>query len=166
MQTANDYYDTYTQLVKHEQVADALAFGLDNALRFFATIPSEKWDYCYAPGKWSIKEVVQHIIDTERIFSYRALCFARGETISLPGYDENVYAQNSYAAWRNIDDIIEDYKATRLSTQALFKSFAPEALTRRGIANGMENWPQRIGFIIAGHELHHLNVIHERYLGD
>lgn len=164
MLLANDYYDTYTRLVQWTTPEEALTKGLEAVMQTMATIQPDKWDYSYAPGKWSIKELVQHVMDTERIFSYRALCFARGETASLPGYDENLYAQNCFAAWRDAESIIEEYKAIRNSTLHLYRSFTPTALERTGIANNLQQNVLRIAFIIAGHELHHFNVLKERYL--
>ncbi|HYG16108.1 MAG TPA: DinB family protein [Bacteroidia bacterium] len=164
MLLANDYYDAYIRLVPWTTPDEALAKGMDAALQTLITIPADKWDYSYAPGKWSIKELVQHVMDTERIFSYRALSFARGETTHLPPFEENAYAQNSFAAWRNPESIIEEYKAIRASTGHLYRSFTPTALDRTGIANNLQQNVRRIAFIIAGHEAHHLNILKERYL--
>lgn len=118
----------------------------------------------YAPGKWSIKEVVQHVIDSERVFTYRALRFARNDTTALPGFDENTYAPASEADRRSMDELLAEAAIVRSATIALYRSFTPEMLARQGSANGNTISVQALGWIIAGHAAHHLRIIHQRYL--
>lgn len=120
--------------------------------------------YSYAPGKWTIKEVVQHLTDAERIFDYRALCIARGEKASLPGFDENKYAAASGADYRRWEHLVEEWIHLRDSTLHLFRSLNESQLQQVGVANGITLTPNAIGFITAGHTLHHLAVLQERYL--
>lgn len=157
------YYDRYTNLVMHTNIITALEAGKETLKNYFDSLPPQHWMHRYAPEKWSIKEVVQHMIDTERIFSYRALSFARGETQSLPAYDENIYAHNSMADYHTPEDIMAEYFAVRQSTIILFKSFSAEVMQRTGIANNVQFTVAQMGYIIAGHELHHLSVLKERY---
>lgn len=157
-------YHKYVNLVEEDTAAGALEKSTATTRNFFVSIPEEKWDYRYAEGKWSIKELVQHMIDTERIFSYRALCFARGEKQSLPGFDENVYAASSSAGRRMKDELIEEFDAVRKATEILFRSFDEDQLGKTGHANNNPVSVNGIGFITAGHVLHHLNVLRERYL--
>ncbi len=162
--TIPEYYHKYVRLVQEDSVADALANNAKKTTSFLLAIPEDKWMYRYAEGKWSIKELVQHMIDTERIFSYRALCIARGERASLPGFDENTYAAASAADHRSKDELLEDFFAVRKSTVLLFQSFADDQLKRVGIANNNPVSVDGIGFITAGHVSHHLNILQERYL--
>ena len=118
----------------------------------------------YAPQKWSIKELFQHLLDTERIFAYRALCFSRGEETSLPSYNEDQYAENSVANRRRLADIILEYRLLRQSTLNLIKSFSPEMIDMVGASGGNAASVRSIIWIIAAHEKHHLNIIKERYL--
>ena len=120
--------------------------------------------YRYAKGKWSVKDIFSHITDCERIYCYRSLCIARGEKQSLPGFEENDYAREANADKRNIESIISEYKTVRASTIELFKSFTDEMLNRVGIANESPRSIRAMGYITAGHEIHHLNVIKERYI--
>lgn len=118
----------------------------------------------YAPGKWTLKEVVGHLIDDERIFAYRALCIARGDTRPLPGFDENEYMAGSNFESRALADLIEEYRLVRASTVALFASLSADAWLRRGTVNEYSATVRGLAWHIAGHELHHLRVLRERYL--
>ena len=120
--------------------------------------------YRYAVGKWTIKEVLVHIVDDERIYSYRALRFARNDKTELPGFDQDPYASYSNANERTAESIVEEYEAVRTSTIALFNSFSDDAMSRSGVANNNEVTVRALGYHIAGHELHHLNIIRARYL--
>ncbi|WP_300439777.1 DinB family protein [Christiangramia sp.] len=131
---------------------------------FLKTVPQEKWDYRYSSGKWSILEMLQHIIDTERIFQYRALCFARNEKNSLPGFDHDIYVLNSDAEVRRPDDLIEEFKSVRKAGIFLFRSLSEERLKIVGNMNDMNATPRAIGFIVAGHALHHKDIITQKYL--
>jgi hypothetical protein len=117
----------------------------------------------YAPGKWTVKRLVQHVIDGERLFGYRALCIARGEQNSLPGFDEDAYAANDGSDARTLASLTSEYAAVRGATLALFEGLPPEAWARRGTANGKPASVRSLVWITAGHELHHLAVLRERY---
>ena len=134
------------------------------AKNFILSIPEEKLLSRYAPGKWTIKETLVHIIDDERIYAYRAMCFARNEKKELPGFEQDDYALYSGANERTIQNILEEYEAVRYSTIALFNGLPEEALMRYGIANNNRATVRALGYHIAGHELHHMNIIKERYL--
>jgi hypothetical protein len=118
----------------------------------------------YAPDKWTLKEVLGHIVDDERVFAHRAFCLARGETTPLPGFDEKTYARHSDAENRLWVDLLDEYRVVRAATIALFRSLAPGAWTRAGEVNGYRATPRGLAFHIAGHELHHLRIVRERYL--
>ena len=128
------------------------------------TLSEEQLLYRYAEGKWSVKDIFCHLIDCERIYNYRALCIARGDKTELPGFEENDYAKAAHADEHPISDIISEYKSVRASSIELFKSFNDEMLLRSGIANNSLRSVRAIGYSLAGHEIHHLNVIKERYL--
>jgi uncharacterized damage-inducible protein DinB len=131
------------------------------------SLPEEKLYHRYAPGKWSIKETLVHIVDDERIFAYRALRFARGEQNNLIGFDQDAYAKYSDADNRALDNIFEEYEAVRKSTIALFNGLPEESLMRMGHGTGTFNdaTVRALAYHIAGHELHHYNLIKEKYLG-
>ncbi|OLY92526.1 DinB superfamily protein [Cnuella takakiae] len=158
------FYHKYLQQVAQYSLEAALQHYAIELSSLLEAIPESRWNYRYAPGKWSIKEVVQHITDTERIFAYRALCFARGEKQSLPGFDENEYAQNASADYRSKQSLLDEFAAVHRSTRFLFDSFTQQQLETSGVANGNLVYVAGIGFTIAGHALHHLQILKERYL--
>jgi uncharacterized damage-inducible protein DinB len=127
-------------------------------------LSEEQGNYAYDKKKWTIKELLVHVMDTERIFCERALRFARKDKTELPGFDHDIFVLNSNANQRTLKDILKEYKAIRKSTLALFKNFTPEMLEQGGIANGNKLTVHSIGFTISGHELHHLNVVKAKYL--
>jgi len=158
------YYAGYIARCEGDDLGTALH---DAATRFVAvvgSVPEARGDHRYAPGKWSIKEVLQHMIDCERVFAYRALRFARNDSTELHGFDEDAYAPAAEADRRTLDDLRREHAAVRAATIALFNSFAPAMLTRQGRANGNPFSVRALGWAIAGHELHHLDVIQQRYL--
>jgi len=132
---------------------------------YMSALPAEKLTYRYAEGKWTIKEILAHLIDDERIFSYRALRFARNDQTELPGFDQDAYARYSGANERGIEDLLTEFAAVRRSTIALFDSFDDEALLRSGVASGNIMSVRAAAYHIAGHEMRHVNIIKERYLG-
>jgi uncharacterized damage-inducible protein DinB len=131
---------------------------------FFEKLTEEKANYSYAPGKWSIKEVLGHVLDFERVFAYRTLCIARGEEQPLPGYDENDYARYSGYDRIVLPEILQHYAHVRASTLALLKQIPDDAWTRTGTVNGKSISLRALAYIMPGHERHHMNVIAERYL--
>ncbi len=118
----------------------------------------------YAPGKWTLKEVVGHLADDERIFTYRALCIARRDPLPLPGFDEKAYVEFAGFENRTLEDVLGEYRAVRRASIAFFRGLAPEAWLRRGTVNEYEASVRGLAFHIAGHELHHLRTLRERYL--
>jgi hypothetical protein len=127
-------------------------------------LPPEKLLHRYAPDKWTIKEIVQHISDDERIYAYRALRFARGDDTELPGFDQDLYASRSAANRRSIEDLLCELGTVREATISLFEGLEPEAFLKRGIASGNPMSVRAIAYHIAGHEMRHLDIIRERYL--
>lgn len=159
-----EYYNGFIGLISEEEVVTALQRGLLIFKQYIELIPNDKGDYRYAEGKWSVKELLQHLVDTELIFNYRALSFARGEATHLPGYDHDAYVQQLDLSAKSLTEIGALFTALRNSTIALFQSFSEEERARKGTANGMEVSVELIGFISEGHMRHHLNIIQERYL--
>lgn len=157
------YYDTYIKLVNEEDLIQAFTAQQSMIDHFFDTISEEKSNYAYAPEKWTIKELLQHIIDTERIFGYRALAFARKETSSIPGFDENEYATASKANVRKWDTLCKEIKVVRQSSILLFESFNEEVLLMSGTANDNPITVKALGYALIGHIYHHKRVIEERY---
>lgn len=158
------YYHRYVAQVQEDDLLKAFTQYQPQNITFFRNIPNEKWNHRYAEGKWTIKEMVQHIIDAERIFQYRALRFARRDKTQLPGFDENLFAANSDAEKRSKDDLINELSVVQQSSLVLFQSFTNEQLNASGIASDNEVYVEGIGFILIGHTLHHINVLKERYL--
>lgn len=157
------YFQQYIDQVPETDLNTAFqnqAAGLND---FLNSITEEKSGYAYAEGKWTIKELLQHIIDAERIFAYRALCFARGEKTSLPSFDENEYAANSNAGERTWMSLVEEFLAVRKSTELLFRSFSEEALNKPGLANNNTTTAASLGFITLGHYYHHKKILKEKY---
>jgi hypothetical protein len=158
------YFSQYISKVPEENLAEAFKNQQEIIADFFSPIPEIKWDFAYAPGKWTLKELLQHMIDTERIFAYRSLCIARKETQSLPGFNENEYAANSYAHTRNWHSLVEELKMVRQTTEMLFNSFPAEILNQSGVASNNPVTVNALGFISVGHIYHHLQVIKEKYI--
>lgn len=158
------YFENYIKLVKHESVLGAMVDTKNEMLELMRSINPNLENYAYAPSKWTVKEVLIHCMDTERIFSTRALGFARGEAQKALSYDENIYAPNSEAQLRTLNDIAEEYDAITNSTICLFKSFSEKKLAARGEMPSGWGTVNAIGFTICGHSIHHMNVLKERYL--
>ena len=132
---------------------------------FFTSIRKEKHDYRYEPGKWTIKQILMHLIDTERVMSYRALAVGRGDTHSqLPNMDENLFATNANVSGRSIDDLLNEFKVVRESTSLLFGYMTDAASEFSGHVLGHAITPRALGHIIIGHAEHHMNIIRQRYL--
>ena len=157
------YFSYYISLVAEEDIIDGLQKSYDIASKKLNGINSELWDYRYDVNKWTVKNLILHLMDSERIFSYRALCISRGETISLPGFDENIYADNAYDAAYTISEIIEHYLLIRKNSILLFQHFSPKVYKNIGKANDHDIELGAIGCAILGHELHHFKILVERY---
>lgn len=160
----NIYYKGYVDKTTGLDLKEGLKISGDDTINFLEAIELQKLEYRYEEGKWTIKEIIQHLIDTERIFSYRALRIARQDQTALPGFDQDEFADHSHANARSIDDLMNDYKAVRLSTLILFDSFSEAMLSSIGTASNSAISVRALAFIIMGHELHHCQIIKERYL--
>ena len=158
------YFQKYIDQVTETDFFTALQNQSAGLEQFLQPISEEKSMFAYAEGKWTIKEMLLHMSDTERIFCYRALCFAREEKTNLPGFDENDYAANSDANSRTWESIVQEFLVVRKATEVLFKSFSEKALARVGTANNNPATVASIGFILLGHFNHHKKILAERYL--
>lgn len=158
------YYHSYISKVPEGNPMDLFSMSLKELLSSLAMVSDQQANESYAEGKWSIKEILQHLIDTERIFSFRALAFARGDQNEIQGYDHEAYAEKSNANQRTLKSLLEELKELRTSTQTLFQSFSSEMLQQSGIANGQKLKVEQLQYIIIGHEMHHLSIIEQKYL--
>ncbi|NJM24538.1 MAG: DinB family protein [Bacteroidia bacterium] len=158
------FYKGYVDCVKHMDLYEALEKSSTEALALVSTIAEDKGEYRYQPDKWSIKEVLCHVIDAERIFAYRALRFARQDKTNLHKFEENDYAPRANAHARSLSAIAGELSRLRASTLDLYKSFTPAMLAYTGSANNTEVSVLNLGFIIAGHEAHHCSILQQRYL--
>lgn len=158
------YYSSYIQALENVELIEELEISVHEFIRFVQNIPMDKFDYRYAEGKWTIKDIIQHLIDAERVFSYRAMRISRNDKTPLPGFEENDYVENTNANDRSIQDLLTEMAVVRQSTVSLYKSFTQEQLQRIGTASGKEVSVRAIGFIIIGHQKHHQKIFQERYL--
>ncbi|MEM1179173.1 MAG: DinB family protein [Acidobacteriota bacterium] len=159
----HEFYFTYIDKVPESDVFEVLETTLGETEALLLKVSPEQETFAYAPEKWSIREVVGHMVDAERLFGFRAFWFARGSADALPGMDEKDFARISNATKRPLGDLLEEFSAARRSHLTLFRSFDAETWERSGTASG---WAVRVGalpFIMAGHEIHHLGVLRERY---
>lgn len=164
LDTIPPFYKGYVKLVEHPDILQALRISGYRAMELVHSIPETKSDFRYAPGKWSIRQVLCHMLDAERVFSYRALRFARNDQTPLAGFDENAYAPHLNAESRAFAQIGDEMQRLRITTIDLFQSFTEEMLKRKGMVNNNELSVVALGIIIAGHETHHCKVIREKYL--
>ncbi|GAB3923983.1 DinB family protein [Mucilaginibacter myungsuensis] len=148
----------------HDDVLKLLADLMQSTADLFYGLPPKKADYKYAPDKWTIKEVICHLIDTERIFTYRALCIARGEKQNLPGFEQDDYMAHVNANDRAVEDLIAEFSTVRSSSLYLLRSLTTIQAENIGSSNGHPTSARALAYMIAGHELHHLNILKERYL--
>jgi uncharacterized damage-inducible protein DinB len=158
------FYKPYIEALGDVILLDELELSSNHFIDFLKTIPVEKHEFRYAEGKWTIKDIVLHLIDAERIFTYRALRIARKDQTPLPGFEENDYVETAFANSRTMEDLIEEFATVRRATVSLFKTFSVEQLTQMGTASEKPVSVRAIGFITLGHQKHHVNVILERYL--
>ncbi|MCU0436910.1 MAG: DinB family protein [Raineya sp.] len=158
------YAEMYLQHVNNENILVLLQERIETVKQIYNQIDEQKANFRYAPEKWSIKEVLLHVVDTERIFAYRAISIARGDTRALMGFDQDVFVQHSYADERTLSSIVEEFELVRNSNISLFKNLNSNVLTTKGNANGYDVTPRAIAFMLAGHEIHHTKIILERYL--
>ena len=161
----NPYYLRYLdKLSKETSLRKGFEIGKITVLNFFTAIPEEKWSYRYAEGKWSVKEVLQHLIDTERIFMYRCFRIARHDKTSLAGYDQNIYIEPSAAANKTVNQLIEEFKVTRNYSISLLNSLRDEDLQHIGNANDSAMSARAAAFTIIGHDIWHMDVVKDKYL--
>lgn len=160
----NEYYARYINCNGDLSMQSALDESAAELLEYLNHVEEGRADFAYAEGKWTIAQSLQHIIDTERIFSYRALCIARGDKTPLPGYDQNDYAAVASVSDRRFRDMIEEFRTVRKATVALFRSFTEEDILRTGTMSGGGASVRALGFIISGHVYHHAKLYQEKYL--
>ncbi|WP_289659853.1 DinB family protein [Flavobacterium panacagri] len=158
------HFGTYLKQAGDGKLIEELEISLHEFIRFVQNIPMDKFDYRYAEGKWTIKEIIQHVIDTERIFAYRALRFSRNDKTPLPSFEEQDYADNTDANSRHLQDLLTELSAVRHSNMLFYKSLSDDQLKRIGTASGNQISVRALGFIIIGHQKHHQKVFEERYL--
>ena len=161
---ASIFSHNYITLVPETEMNSAFAVHTDLLLSVIDSIPPDKHEFRYGPDKWTVKEVLQHLMDAERIFVYRALCFARQDPGPFPSFDENEYARHSKAGKRSWTDLVEELRLVRASTRLLFASFDEEQLESGGISSDQPSYVRAIGYTLLGHGSHHVNILRERYL--
>lgn len=160
------YFERYTKLVPDGEIVSILTKQMENSLALLKSIDEAKANYRYAADKWSIKQLLGHVIDTERIFTYRALRFARNDSNPLVGYDQDQFVNGADFDSRNFADMVDEFDHVRRASIHLFKPLSDEEWLRRGTANDAEVSVRALAHILAGHELHHMDILKSRYLSD
>lgn len=161
-----DYYLTYIKQVSQDDFLQVLKDNAVEFISFLSNIAEDKWDYRYAPDKWTVKEVILHLIDTERIMAYRALRIARNDKTPLPGFEQDDYIPYCNAHSRSPESVISEYEAVRQASIQLFQYLDDSHLESLGTASGNSFTPRALGFVIAGHQVHHVRVLEERYFNE
>ncbi len=160
----HDYYATYLGKVPAGlSVDEALDDSVDRLAEWLAQVPPSRADYAYAEGKWTVAQALQHVIDTERVFAYRALTFGRGDAGPLPGFDQDAFVATLGPVTRSLGALLDELELVRAGTRMLFESFDAAALLRRGTMSGSAHSVRAIGYVIAGHCYHHAEVYAQRY---
>ncbi len=163
--TSPEYYHYYFDLsFGQSDLLDALKTNCEGIVQFFQSIPEDKWHYRYAEDKWTIAEVLMHLIETERIFAYRALAFSRFDETDLPGYDENKYIDNAAMINRSYPTLLTEFISLRTATFLMFSGFTDEMLDFKGKANNYSTTAKGLGWFLIGHTMHHVKIVNERYL--
>jgi len=157
------YYDTYISKVPDQDLLQLLKEQIEETCRLLSKVPESGADAAYAPGKWTIKEVAGHMVDTERIMAYRLLRVARGDATPLPGFEQNDYVRGGGFQARPLASLVEEFRIARASTLALLQGLDGAALGRRGFADGKTVSARALAYIIAGHERHHVGILRQRY---
>lgn len=160
----NPYYTQYINNACDIDIVKGLKENLERNLSFYSNIPEEKHNYAYAEGKWTVKQVLLHIIDTERIFAYRALRIARNDKTPLAGFEQDDYVDSANTSNRSMDSLLDEYESVRNASISLFESLNTEELKRVGVASNSPISVRAIGYILTGHENHHNRVIRQKYL--
>jgi uncharacterized damage-inducible protein DinB len=158
------YYGKYVSLVPDTGIVETLSRQMEETLSLLRGITEERAEHRYEPGKWSIKQVVGHLIDAERIFAYRALAIARGDKARLPGMEQEEYMAGADFDSRTLADLAEEFSHVRRANVIMFKNLDADAWSRRGVASDNEVTVRALAYIIAGHEAHHVSILRERYL--
>ncbi|HLZ87468.1 MAG TPA: DinB family protein [Puia sp.] len=160
----NDMYNGYIALIKENDFREAIKKNTRQFRKTVENIPRKKFDHAYAEGKWTIRQMLQHIIDAERVFAYRALRLSRKDPTPLPGFDENLWAVNDGGSARRWKDLLEEFKAVRESTEYLYDALSDDQLRFTGTVRELPLNAFTIGYILPGHVTHHLRILEERYL--
>lgn len=164
---SDEYYEYYDRYISQVPEGDLISLLREQALETVTLLqgltPAQA-DHAYAPGKWTVKQVIGHIIDAERVFIYRAMCFARRDATALPSFDENAYVDNANFPSRTLPDLLEEFQLVRAATIQFAKTLDPDSLTNRGTASGRTVTVRALLYIVAGHERHHARLLRERYL--
>lgn len=158
------YYETYVSKVPPGDIMEMLSRGIEETDRLLGGLSDRQAAFRYATGKWSIAEIIGHISDTERVYAYRALRFARNDATALPGFDQDRFVAEAAFDSRPFAEVLDEFRAVRAASIALFRRMTSAALLRKGTASGFEFTVRAIPYILAGHEIHHRRVIEERYL--
>lgn len=159
-----EYFEQYIALIKGNNIVEVISKYNDEHINYVAALPDDKADFAYAEDKWTVKEAVQHITDTERVFAYRILAIARGESQRLTAFDQTLYVQNCNVQQRSFNDVKEEFKAVRYTTNILLRSLSQEQLLRMGNVSDYQASSNAFAFIIYGHFIHHQQIFEERYL--
>lgn len=159
-----DWAAGYIAKVPNGPILEILEYLRDSTHNFFSRMSAEQADYTYQPGKWTIKESLAHMIDTERVFSYRAFCFSRGEKQPLPAFDQDDYMRHAIIEMRTIQDLANEFRAVRESTLYIYNSLTDEQSMLTGTASNYQVSVRALVYMTAGHELHHLDILKERYI--
>ena len=158
------FYAGYIAKVPDGDLVGVLEANLEEFSRTLGVLNEDRGRFAYAPGKWTLKEVIGHVIDAERVFSYRIMRIARGDETPLPGFDEKAWVPQSGANDRTIADLLSELRTVRAATLALLRHLPPDSVTRRGVASGHGVTVRALAWIVAGHPMHHLGILRERYL--
>jgi uncharacterized damage-inducible protein DinB len=161
-----EFYQGYLARVPEGDIRTTLALSLEQTLRLLWEVPVEREGFAYAPGRWTVKEIVGHLVDVERIFAYRALRFGRGDETPLTGFEQDDYVRRGGFEARTLADLASEFEHLRRANLLLFRGFAADVLSRKGVASGREVTVRALLWIMAGHELHHADILRERYLAD
>jgi len=159
----NSYYNTYISKVPDGDVIELLRKLKESSYELFSALSDDKANYAYANGKWSIKETLGHMIDTERTFAYRLFCFSR-DYVELPGFDQEIYVNNANFSSRTMQSLAAEFRVTRESNIYLIEALTDEQLNRKGVASGNPASVRALVYMLPGHEIHHLGILKERYL--
>ena len=158
------YYGKYTSLVKGDNIIATLETQAERSQAAFGSLTETQSNFRYAPDKWSIRQMLGHVVDAERIFSYRALRIARGDQTPIEGFEQDDYVRNGPFEHCTLAELLDEFAVVRRATLLMFRSLPADAWTRRGIASNNEVSVRALAYIIAGHELHHIEVLNQRYL--